>query len=171
MIEKTITRLSNLLIVMAGLALILMMVHVSLDVMAKYLINFPVPGTTEIVAAYYMISIVFLPLAYIELNNKSIVVEMLYGWLPNMAKGYVDILSTLMLIGFYGFLAYLGFGLAEEAWEVREYVDGLWRVVIWPSRFLIPLGLAVACIALVLRLVLLVGYVAGFAKPVMLEKE
>lgn len=145
--------LSKVLLWLSGLALILMMLHVTADVLSKYLFNAPVPGTAEVVAAYYMISVVFLPLAYVEVANRSIVVEMIYDLLPNGAKYPLDIIGTLISLAFFGFLAYLGVGLAEEAFAVREYVDGLWRIVVWPSRFLIPLGMAVAALALLLRLV------------------
>lgn len=145
--------LSKVLLWLSGLALILMMLHVTADVLSKYLFNAPVPGTAEVVAAYYMISVVFLPLAYVEVANRSIVVEMIYDLLPNCAKYPLDIIGTLISLAFFGFLAYLGVGLAEEAFAVREYVDGLWRIVVWPSRFLIPLGMAVAALALLLRLV------------------
>lgn len=145
--------LSKVLLWLSGLALILMMLHVVADVGSKYLLNAPVPGTAEVVAGYYMISVVFLPLAYAEVANRSIVVEMLYDLFPQGVQYPLDIIGTLISLAFYAFLAYLGWGLAEEAFEVREYVDGLWRIVVWPSRFLIPLGMAVAALALVVRLI------------------
>lgn len=151
--RKLIYFLSKVLLWLSGLALILMMLHVTADVASKYLFNAPVPGTAEVVAAYYMISVVFLPLAYVEIANRSIVVEMIYDLLPSAAKYPLDIIGTLISLAFFGFLAYLGIGLAEEAYAVREYVDGLWRIVVWPSRFLIPLGMTVASLALMLRLV------------------
>lgn len=144
--------LSKALLWLSGLALVLMMLHVTADVASKYLFNAPVPGTAEVVAAYYMISVVFLPLAYVEVANRSIVVEMVYGLLPGAARYPLDIIGTAISLVFFGFLAYLGIGLAQEAYAVGEYVDGLWRIVVWPSRFLIPLGMGVATLALLLRL-------------------
>ena len=41
----------------------LMMLHVSVDVTGRYLFNRPIDGTTEIVAAYYMVLVAYLPWA------------------------------------------------------------------------------------------------------------
>ncbi|MDO4724890.1 MAG: TRAP transporter small permease [Comamonadaceae bacterium] len=151
--NKLIHCLARLLMALSGLALMLMMLHVTLDVAGKYLYKRPVPGTAEVVAAYYMISVVFLPLACIELNRRSIVVEMLYDRLPLRWQKPLDLIASVISLAFFAFLTWLGIGLAQEAWQVQEYVDGLWRIVIWPSRFLIPIGMGAATLALLLRLV------------------
>jgi TRAP-type C4-dicarboxylate transport system permease small subunit len=145
-------RLTRALTWIGGAALVLMMTHVAGDVIFKYLFNSPIPGTAEIVAAYYMIGVVFLPLAWIEVNNRPIVVELFYDRVPHWAKPTLDVLGIVASLTFYGFLMWQSVKIALESFETGEYVDGMWRVVVWPSRFLIPLGLAVALLVLVLRL-------------------
>ena len=71
-------KLTQLLAWVSGLVILLMMIHVMIDVLGKYLFNAPLPGTAEVVAAYYMIGAVFLPLAYVEAAGGSIVVEVIY---------------------------------------------------------------------------------------------
>ncbi len=148
-------RFASVLAYTAGLSLVLMMVHVTLDVVFKYFFKLPIPGTAEVVAAYYMIGTVFLPLAYIEVHNRPIVVELLYDRLPLGLQRPLDVLTTLLSIAFYAFLAWQSIKIALTALENREYIDGLWKVVVWPSRFLIPLGLLAACAALALRFIAL----------------
>ena len=167
--KKTSDTLASALAYIAGLSLVLMMVHVTLDVVLKYFFKMPIPGTAEVVAAYYMIGTVFLPLAYIEVNNRPIVVELFYDRLPDALQRPLDVLATALSIVFYAFLMWQSTKIALSALESGEYIDGLWRVVVWPSRFLIPLGLLAACAALVLRLaMLLTGRHArhGHAEPV-----
>lgn len=147
--------LASALAYFAGLSLILMMIHVTLDVVFKYFFKLPIPGTAEVVAAYYMIGTVFLPLAYIEVHNRPIVVELFYDRLPATLRPPLDILATALSIAFYAFLMWQSTKIALSALESGEYIDGLWKVVVWPSRFLIPLGLLAACAALVLRLLML----------------
>ena len=144
--------LTRVLTWIAGAALVLMMTHVAGDVALKYLFNQPIPGTAEVVAAYYMIGVVFLPLAWIEVHNRPIVVELFYDRMPSWAKPPLDALGTAASLTFYGFLLWQSIKIALESFATGEYVDGMWRVVVWPSRFLIPLGLAVAMLVLVLRL-------------------
>ena len=154
--KRTNEAMASLLAFVAGLSLVLMMVHVTLDVVLKYFFKLPIPGTAEVVAAYYMIGTVFLPLAYIEVHNRPIVVELFYDRVPQALQGWLDILGTVASLVFYAFLTWQSTKIALLSLESREYIDGLWKVVVWPSRFLIPVGLVAACIALVARLALLV---------------
>ncbi|MBX3453692.1 TRAP transporter small permease [Ferrovibrio sp.] len=154
---RLIQGLSSLLAVLAGLSLVLMMVHVTADVLGKYFLNMPIPGTAEVVASYYMIATVFLPLAYIEVHNRPIVVELFYDLMPRLLQPVLDVMGAMASIAFYGFLTWQSTKIAMDSMEIREIVEGAWRVVVWPSRFLLPMGLAVACLVLTLRLVLMAG--------------
>lgn len=154
---RLIQALSSLLAVLAGLSLVLMMAHVTADVLGKYFFSMPIPGTAEVVASYYMIATVFLPLAYIEVHNRPIVVELFYDLMPQALRPLLDALGTIASIAFYAFLTWQSTKIALEALEIREIVEGAWKVVVWPSRFLLPLGLFVACLALLLRLALMAG--------------
>lgn len=154
-VKRLTDSLAALLVLIAGLSLVMMMVHVTLDVVLKYFFKLPIPGTAEVVAAYYMIGTVFLPLAYIEVHNRPIVVELFYDRMPQSLQGVLDVVGTIASVVFYAFLTWQSTKIALRALEAREYVDGIWQVVVWPSRFLIPAGLAVACLALLLRLAVL----------------
>lgn len=154
---RLIQGLSNLLAVLAGLSLVLMMVHVTADVLGKYFLSMPIPGTAEVVASYYMIATVFLPLAYIEVLNRPITVELFYDLMPRPLQPLLDALATLTSMAFYAFLTWQSAKIAMDSMEIREIVEGAWKVVVWPSRFLLPLGLAVAFLALTLRLALMIG--------------
>ncbi len=161
--------LASWLAYIAGLSLVLMMLHVTLDVFLKYFFKLPIPGTAEVVAAYYMIGTVFLPLAYIEVHNRPIVVELFYDRMPRALQAPLDVLGTLATFAFYAFLTWQSTKIALASFEIREYIDGLWKVMVWPSRFLIPLGLATACMALLMRLAILLkgGLVEhDFVEPV-----
>ncbi len=147
--------LASLLALIAGLSLVLMMVHVTLDVLLKYFLKLPIPGTAEVVASYYMIGTVFLPLAYIEVHNRPIVVELFYDRMRPALRAPLDVLGTLASMIFYAFLTWQSMKIALVALESREYIDGLWKVVVWPSRLLIPLGTSIACLALLMRLAFL----------------
>ena len=51
-----------------------MAVHVIADVSARYLFNQPLPGTIEIVSLYYMVAVIYLPVAYVQSRRQHIVV-------------------------------------------------------------------------------------------------
>ncbi|MDQ0314575.1 TRAP transporter small permease subunit [Amorphus orientalis] len=143
---------SHFLAIVAAAALGLMMLHVTADVVGKYAFNHPIPGTAEVVASYYMVAAVFLPLAWVEIKEGSILVEILYDLLPALGRRIALFLATALSALFYGGLAWLSWGPAVTAWRIGEVVEGTWRVVIWPTKFLLPIGLALACVVMVLRL-------------------
>jgi TRAP-type C4-dicarboxylate transport system permease small subunit len=151
--DRLVIRLSHGLALIAALALALMMLHVTADVIGKYLFNAPVPGTAEIVASYYMVAAVFLPLAWVEVRGGSIVVELLYDIAPKSLQHVMAGLGAILSTLFYGILAWLSWAPAMHAYEIGEVVEGTWRVTVWPTKFLLPAGLALACIITALQLV------------------
>ncbi|MCV2894302.1 TRAP transporter small permease subunit [Lentibacter sp. XHP0401] len=152
MIQRISHTVAHLLVIIAALALLLMMFHVTADVIGKYVFNAPIPGTAEVVASYYMVAAVFLPLAWVEIKESSITVELLYSLFGHRAKNLALLLATAVSALFYGGLAWLLWAPALQSYRIGEIVEGTWRVVIWPTKFLLPLGLALACLVMVLRL-------------------
>lgn len=141
--EKAVRKLAESAAIIGGIAMVLMMLHIVADVVTKYLFNDPIDGTTEIVAAYYMVAVVFLPVAYVTIMEGQLIVELFTGWMSNR------LLS--LLNGFAGFvsLAYLLFIVYYTGAEaVRRTIEGeAWEtsvelVAVWPSRWMLPIGLA-----------------------------
>ncbi|NHF74448.1 TRAP transporter small permease subunit [Paracoccus xiamenensis] len=136
----------------AGLAVALMMFHVVADVVGKYFFSAPIPSTAEIVANYYMIATVFLSLAYIEAKNSAISVELIYEMVGPRFQAFMVKLGQVVTLIFYAGLGWFSWDMAKRAFDVNETVDGIWRVVIWPAKFMLPLGLGIACLVLLIRI-------------------
>lgn len=151
---KIAEKLTHLLGWIAGLTVVLMMIHVMVDVIGKYVFNAPLPGTAEVVAAYYMIGCVFLPLAWVEASGGSIVVEVIYEKVSPRARRVMLKLADIVSIIYYSVLGWFSWGVATHAWRINETVDGIWRITTWPAKFLLPFGFAIAVIVIVLRLFL-----------------
>lgn len=151
--RKLVDFLAHLLIVLSGMCLILMMIQVTADVLFKYLISSPIPGTAEIVASYYMVAVVFLPLAYVELKGSSIMVELFFRHLSERLQVIFQFFSLILGFIFYFVLMIQSWEVAKESFHQQEYIHGVWKVIIWPSRFIIPLGFGVASIAVFISIV------------------
>ena len=82
MVRRVLNYTSTLVAWVSGAALLLMMLHIAADVALRYLFSAPLHGTVEIVSTYYMVAVVFLPLALIELRNGHIVVELVSQHFP-----------------------------------------------------------------------------------------
>ncbi len=146
--ERSVRQLS----VVAGVALVLMMVHVVADVLMKFVFNIPITGTPEIVAYYYMVAAVFLALAYVELTGKHITVDLLYNHMSPPTKRVAQAVGYLSSALFFSLLTYSTWFDAVEAYRIGQIAMGSAALPIWPSRFVLPLGFAVVALTSLVRL-------------------
>lgn len=144
--------LTHGLALLAGLSVALMMFHVMADVIGKYFFHYPVPSTAEVVANYYMIACVFLSLAWVEARGSAITVDLVYDMVGDGAKRAMRKFGECATLAFYAGLGWFSWGVAMRAWKTNETVDGLWRVTVWPAKFMLPLGIGLACLILLIRI-------------------
>ena len=153
-LKRVIDAPAGLLAWLGGLSLVLMMLHVVADVIGKYVFNAPVRGTLEIVAAYYMVMAVFLPLGYVTRGDQHIVIEMFTSRLkPRALAGLRVAVGVLTFI----YMAVFTWKTAEDALE--HTIDGeVWQsagfsVLIWPSRWTLVLGCGLMALYVALHIV------------------
>ncbi len=152
--EKYSDGLANLLAWAAGGLIIAMMLHVSADVIGKYFFNHPIEGTIELVAAYYMVAIIFLPLAHVSRGEGQITVDLftqkLKGRKLALLEGVVGLFTLTYLSLFVWRTAVSAIEKTEsgESWEsAAGYVD------VWPSRWFLPIGVGVMVLYIIQRTV------------------
>ncbi|MFC3229202.1 TRAP transporter small permease [Marinibaculum pumilum] len=132
------------LMVVAALATMAMMFHVTADIIWKYLFIAPIRGTLEIVAGWYMVAVVFCSIAYVEVKQGHIVVDL---FTRGLRPGRLNALRTFNYALSAVYVAVLAWLALEEALrrtaqnEVWETVNGY--LSIWPSRWLVVAGFAV----------------------------
>jgi len=144
----------NLMLWLGLLAGFLMMMHVSIDVTGRYFFNRPFMGTTEIVSAWYMVAIAFLPWAWIERRNNHIVAgmfERMGGPRFNFWLNAVVKICTLVFIAVFTWQAYVRAVQQTSAGEVWEAAGGF--IPVWPSRWLLPAAGGLMGLYMALRVV------------------
>jgi len=140
--NSLISGTSQGLALVGGVAMVMMMMHIVTDVALKYFLNDPIDGTTEIVAAYYMVATVFLPLAYVTLTEGHLIVELFTSKISERPLNLLTAFTGLLTLAYLSFVIYCTGEEAilrtksGEAWETS--VD---LVAVWPSRWLLPIGL------------------------------
>ncbi|MGP9820398.1 TRAP transporter small permease subunit [Salinarimonas sp. NSM] len=144
------------LTLIGGAALVLMMLHVTLDVVLKNLLGQPIQGTIEISSYYYMVAIVMLPLAFVERNDEQISVDLVFNRLPIALRKVALALACLVTASVLSVMTYRTGLDAMRAFRVGEVVMGAREVVVWPARLMLPVGFGLATLATLLRIVLLV---------------
>jgi TRAP-type C4-dicarboxylate transport system permease small subunit len=135
----------------AGLA---MMVHVALDVVGRTVFKHPLPGTTEIVAAYYMVAVAYLPWAWLARNDGHIVAEYFTRKLSPRVAFLLDIAAkavTALFVAAFTWQTFLRAIRTSNAMESWQTAAGY--LPIWPSRWLLPVAGSLMVATLLLRIV------------------
>lgn len=138
--ERLLVALSTI----GGIVLLLMMIHISADVFMKYVFNAPLQGTLEIVSSYYMVLGVFLPLPLVEWRRQAILVDVVFMQMPRWLKLACVVLVLAVMAALYGAFAWQTWNDALRAFSRNEIAMGPAQTVIWPSRFVLPLGFGLA---------------------------
>ena len=133
------------------LAAVLMLFQVSLDILGKFLLGKPVPGTAEVVASYYMIALVFMAMPLVEKRGDSIAVDLVYDRLGRWPKLASRVIALIFTLAFYLVFAWTTLEAALKAMAVREIILGSLVFEVWPARFFLPAGCVLAAVVVVLR--------------------
>ncbi|WP_339948063.1 TRAP transporter small permease [uncultured Albimonas sp.] len=137
---------------LAAAAAVLMMVHISVDVISKYVFRTPLPGTIAIVSNYYMVLVAFLPLAFAERRNGHIGVEVLTTRFPPHAQRALNIVSLLFCAAVFGALTWQSWIEAGRALQIGAFeIEFDVKLLTWPARYLLPLGAGLMTAALLAK--------------------
>lgn len=138
----------RLLVFAGGAALIVMMLHITAEVLLRAVFGITIPGTLELVSFYYMVCAVFAGLAIVAVLNEQVIVEIFLGWMPARGLRLVDGLAALLGAAYAGLLTYGAWLEARAALRFDEIVPVRgFDLPIWPMRWLACAGLAVIALA------------------------
>ena len=136
----------------ACLFTVLMMLHVTLDVFLRVAFNSPLTGTFELVANYYMVAVMFLPLSYVSRTEGQIVVELFTRGFSEGTLLRWDVVVNIITAIYVGtFAFYTGLMAIEqtETGEIMEMGDDF--LAVWPARWLLPIAFGMMAIYLLVR--------------------
>lgn len=150
---RILARVIDITTLIGASAVVLMMVHISIDVVAKYIFGVPMPGTITVVSNYYMIIIAFLPLAFAERRNGHISVEVLTAQMPMSAQRTLNLIGLFLAAAVFGALTWQGWIEAGRSRAVGAFeIEQNTKLLTWPARYLLPLGCGLMCITLLAKL-------------------
>lgn len=136
-VARTLKRTHHVIMIIGSILLGLMVIHTTFDVAMTYLANHPVEGTVEIVSRYYMVAIVFLPLAFIQAADKHIVAELLSERM-NARQQRLCQCATWVLMAAFGLA--LAWQCSQEAMRMtainEQFQTATYFIPTWPSRWI-----------------------------------
>lgn len=153
-LSKKLTVVQNALMAVAVVVGVVMMLHVTLDVAARGLFRHALPGVGEITASYYMIMVVFLPLAWVSYQDTHIRADLFTQILPEKLRPIIAVGTDLLTIAYLALMGWQGVVSALKrtaANEIYQIPGGF--LPVWPARWLVPIGVIAMILAIVLRLI------------------
>lgn len=152
-IDRALEFWSRALLVLAVLAGFLMMIHVSIDVFMRTVMNSPLRQTNQTVAAYYMIAATFLPIAFLGRRDDHISADVFTEHMGPRTRRVLDAFTTFLGIAYmavFSWQSWISAGRRTAQGEVLEISGGY--MIVWPGRWLLPIAGASLFLVLCLRL-------------------
>lgn len=149
--------IANAVGLLGAIGVIVMMLHITADVLCRIILGSPLVGTNEIVSRYYMIAVAFLPLAWVEHRNGMISVELFDAFMGRGTRMVGDLLVAIVSILALLLITWTSWHEAVAAFQKDAFVMAVGnRIPVWPTYFMIPVGCFLAAILVVLRAVMMV---------------
>jgi TRAP-type C4-dicarboxylate transport system permease small subunit len=149
-LEKAVRPLTRGINTVGTAGLFLMMFMVTTDVFLRDAFRSPIKGTIEI-SELFQVLVVFLGLAYCESKRGHVRVDFIVSYLGRRPRTILEAITTLVTLVFFAFMTWYSATNAIQAFESKELFEML-RIVVWPFRFIVPLGTFVFCLELLLHL-------------------
>jgi len=136
--------ITNALLVIAATLAFLLSFLVVADVTGRVLFNSPVKGTPEIVSISIVV-ICYLQAAYAIRSGGMLRVDAFVSLLPRPAREALDVIGALLGAAFFGLILWGAYDPAVYSWTSDEFEgEGALRIPVWPARFIMLLGSALA---------------------------
>lgn len=125
----------------AGILVLLLVLHVSADVAMRYVFERPLDATILYVSAYYMVAIAFLPLGLAEEKNSHIAVELLAENFPDKVQSVLAAAALLVTAIVTGAVALRTGQEALAKFATGSYsIEAGGKIITWPPYFFLPIG-------------------------------
>jgi len=130
---------------LAGVALVLLALIGTADVIGSQFLGRPVPGTVEIGSSLMVAGIALgLPLA--QYARRHVRVEIFIDRLPPRPRAVLDFVAQLCLAVMLAGIAWLGWRMFLTSLATHEFSQGLIEVPMWPARLALALGATLAVV-------------------------
>lgn len=135
---------------LGAIAVVGLMIHIIADVFLRYFFNSPLPATIEIVSYWWMILVIFPGIAFTQRRKEHVDVTLLTDLMPDTHRIGIRLLSRVLTMITVAALAYYGWLAALEQWHRGEIAMGSITILIWPMRFMVPLGMGLFLLQLLI---------------------
>lgn len=161
-INRTLTRIS-------GYLLCFVMLLVNVEIISRLVFNTPIIGLHDIVTVMIPI-FVFLPMAYTEIVDHHIRVEVVTTHFSKTGKNMADLFAYLCGFCLLIIFAWQNWEYAMNSWGTDEYYPGILRIRVYPAKFAIALGSTLFAVQFLINAIVATGNVLKNDSPAQLGR-
>jgi TRAP-type C4-dicarboxylate transport system permease small subunit len=152
---QKILSIHNIIATILGFLTLALMFVIVVDVGGRFFFNKPLSGGVE-VSQILLTWILFMPLAYALVRGAHVRVTILSMHLPSRVKRVLEVIVTIISIGFFGLAIFACWKYFWASISVAETMAAPIWLPLWAAKFALPLGFFLIfvqlCINLVIRL-------------------
>jgi TRAP-type C4-dicarboxylate transport system permease small subunit len=144
---RILDRVTSALGYVAGVAVVLMMIHITMSVITRYFFSYAPPGTTTIVSNYYMVIVVCLPLAFVERMEGHIAVDVFTNLLPRRLQQNIFGWTHLYIVVVLSLICYASWVEATSKYAIGQFsMEQDLQIPTWIGYFAVPFGYGLATV-------------------------
>ena len=152
--RNPLTWLASLVEWVGMIAVITMMLHIIAEIVMRGLLNHPIPGTLEYVTYYYMLLVSFVGMFLGQKRREHVSVTMITDRLGLRGRLIVVVAGNLLTAAILVLFIWWGAVGALHQMSIGEVQGaGASMIIIWPSRFIVPITLFMFLFTLVAQTV------------------
>lgn len=132
---------------LAAIALFVMAIGVTGDVLGRYLLGVSTQMAVE-VSGYLLVAIVFLGLGYTQITNAHIKIELIINLLPTKIGQAIRLFNNIVFLIYCTVLGWLGFRAVWTSYRFGTTSRTSLDIIVWPIQLIIPIGLVIIVLVL-----------------------
>ncbi len=125
--------------VLAGIAILIMMIIGAADVIGLLFFAYPMPGAFEFTESL-LVATVFLALALAQARRQHVRVEIFLNLMPHGLRRGVEMIGHLFTAGIFAIICWVSWLVALGSIQIGEFSSGIIQFPVWPARTALALG-------------------------------
>lgn len=146
-IHRSLKSISLWAVWMAGLALLLSAIMVTIDVLCRKFFSITMSGSDEISGYVFAIGTTW-AYSYCLLNRSNVRIDALYGFLPVGVRAVLDVVGVALLLYYMSYLTRKAFDVFWTSWTGNSVSTTTLLTPLWIPQLLWFMGLALFVLTL-----------------------
>ena len=149
--ESAIIQVSRVFNVIGVIAVVMLMLLITSEVLSRSLFNRPITGITDI-CEFTMVIAVYGALAYCALVKGHVSVDLVVSKFSERGQAIFDSVTGFGSLAFFSLMAWRAMCHLLEA-QARGDASMTWSIETWPFRTVLFIGVVMLCLVLMVDLV------------------